>query len=196
MLSQHTRYGDTVQRADIAAPTISNYKFVSWIGLESDGSVENGYITTPTNANTRAYFKDLTTNIKIRATALYERVGGVIQSIILHVMTGIGAWHDQLHSSNSACYNKMVQHRTEHTNSDRHFNSKFVCLDRNYIGFWRNSWMWETLLHSIVHIKQYFLKGARRACAIRSNGNKHKNYDHSLHGNADRFVNSERLVIA
>ena len=63
-----------VQRALLDAPTApTGYKFLAWIGLETIGSVNAGYISNPANSRTYAYYPNLTTNITVRAMALFIR---------------------------------------------------------------------------------------------------------------------------
>ena len=62
-----------VQRVTIYAPSVTGYKFVVWVGMETSGSAHVGYITTPSNAITYGYFPDVTDNLTVKATALYQK---------------------------------------------------------------------------------------------------------------------------
>lgn len=62
-----------VQKATLVAPTVNGYKFLCWIGVETIGSVAVGYVASPYQANTYAYYPGQTANINVAGTALYVK---------------------------------------------------------------------------------------------------------------------------
>lgn len=62
-----------VQRATLVAPTVNGYKFLCWIGVETIGSVAVGYVASPYQANTYAFYPQQTANFNVAGTALYVR---------------------------------------------------------------------------------------------------------------------------
>lgn len=62
-----------VQRATLVAPTVNGYKFLCWVGVETIGSVAVGYVASPYQANTYAFYPQQTANFNVAGTALYVR---------------------------------------------------------------------------------------------------------------------------
>jgi hypothetical protein len=53
------------------APSKTYYSFLLWFNIETKGSTHCGYITTPNDSTTKAYFPNTDTVLNITASALY-----------------------------------------------------------------------------------------------------------------------------